>query len=105
MPRWKYKTSIIDPEKVIPADDIACDETGVCVIKGIPGAHGSLEEIMDKEGQSEWELVQTHNHDGKWLFIWKKDIKEAIASQCPSINSTDGAMGFQFIKDKFLERS
>lgn len=80
MARWKYKTSIIDPEKLIPPDVIACDETGICVIDGIPGNHESLEEIMDKEGQSEWELVETHTHAGKWLFIWKKEIQEAVIS-------------------------
>ncbi|HPQ45537.1 MAG TPA: hypothetical protein PKZ42_15070 [Syntrophales bacterium] len=80
MPRWKYKTSIVDIAKVMPADEIICDKEGICIIAGIPGANESLNEILDKAGESEWELVQTHTHAGKWIFIWKKEIKEAFAS-------------------------
>jgi hypothetical protein len=80
MPRWKYKTSIVDLDAMVPPDSIACDESGACVIDGIPGSLESLKGILDQEGESEWELVQCQSHAGKLLIIWKKEIKEAFAS-------------------------
>ena len=80
MPRWKYKSSIIDLDTVIPPDSIDCDESGACVVDGIPGGLGYFKGILDVEGESEWELVQCQSHGGKLLCIWKKEIKEAFAS-------------------------
>jgi len=80
MARWKYKTSILDIDAVIPHDAILCDEKGTCVVDGIPGGLDALKDILDSEGESEWELVQSQTHGKKLLFIWKKEVKEAFAS-------------------------
>jgi len=80
MARWKYKTSILDIDTVIPSNAISCDETGTCIVDGIPGGLESMKGILDKEGESEWELVQSQTHGGKLLLIWKKEIKEAFVS-------------------------
>ena len=80
MPRWKYKTSILDLDAMIPPDMVSCDETGYCTVDGIPGSIEALKDILDKEGESEWELVQCQSHAGKLLVVWKKEIKEAFAS-------------------------
>jgi hypothetical protein len=80
MARWKYKTSILDLNRVIPTDAILCDESGTCVVNGIPGALDLLKDILDSEGESEWELIQSQTHGGKLLLIWKKEVKEAFAS-------------------------
>jgi len=80
MARWKYKTSIIDVDAVIPTDAISCDETGTCVVSSFPCGLDSFKGILDKEGESEWELLQSQNHGGKLLMIWKKEVKEAFAS-------------------------
>lgn len=80
MPRWRYKTSIVDLERVIPPEAISCDEGGTCIVDGIPGGQEQFEGILDKEGESEWELVQCQTHGGRFLCIWKKEVKEAFAS-------------------------
>ncbi|MBN2567981.1 MAG: hypothetical protein JXB42_00975 [Deltaproteobacteria bacterium] len=80
MARWKYKTTILDIDSVIPRDAILCDEDGTCVVDGIPGGLDALKDILDSEGESEWELVQSQSHDKKLLLIWKKEVKEAFAS-------------------------
>jgi len=80
MPRWKYKTSIVDLDNVIPPEAISCNDTGTCVVDGIPGGEDPFKGILDKEGESEWELVQCQTHGGKLLCIWKKEVKEAFAS-------------------------
>jgi len=58
-----------------PANDV-----GVCIVDGIPGDQDSFKGILDKEGESEWELAQCQAHGGKLLCIWKKEVKEAFAS-------------------------
>ncbi|HAR98841.1 MAG TPA: hypothetical protein DCS11_08125 [Syntrophus sp. (in: bacteria)] len=81
MPRWTYKTNIIDLDQVIPPDKVQCDLTGDCIVTDLQG--GGLphfKEMLDKEGAREWELVQCQYHGGKLLCIWKKEIKEAFAS-------------------------
>ncbi len=80
MARWKYKTSILDLDAVIPPGAILCDESGTCVVDGIPGGLEALKGILDSEGESEWELVQSQTHGEKLLLIWKKEVKEAFAS-------------------------
>jgi hypothetical protein len=80
MARWKYKTSIIDLDRLIPPEAISCNETGTCVIDGIPGSQDNFKGILDKEGESEWELIQCQPHGKKLLCIWKKEVKEAFAS-------------------------
>ncbi len=80
MPRWKYKTNIIDLDRVIPPEAISCNDTGACIVDGIPGGQDQLKEILDKEGGNEWELIQCQTHGGKLLCIWKKEFKEAFAS-------------------------
>lgn len=80
MARWKYKTSIIDIDHIIPPEAIACNDKGTCVIDGIPGSQDYFKGILDKEGESEWELIQSQHHGGKLLCIWKKEVKEAFAS-------------------------
>jgi hypothetical protein len=81
MARWKYKTSILDIDAVIPPKAISCDKSGSCVVvDGIPGGLAALKEILDGEGESEWELVQSQKHGEKLLLIWKKEVKEAFAS-------------------------
>jgi hypothetical protein len=80
MARWKYKTSILDIDAVIPPEAIDCDKSGACVVDGIPGGLDALKDILDGEGESEWELVQSQKHGAKLLFIWKKEVKEAFAS-------------------------
>ncbi len=80
MARWKYKTSIIDIDHIIPPEAIACNDKGTCVIDGIPGSQDYFNGILDKEGESEWELIQCQHHGGKLLCIWKKEVKEAFAS-------------------------
>ena len=80
MPRWKYKTNIIDLDTVVPPEFIECDEKGSCEIKGLPGGLENFKGILDQEGESEWELIQCHNHGGKLLCIWKKEVKEAFVS-------------------------
>ncbi len=81
MARWKYRTSIVDLDAVIPPSEIECAETGVCIVHELPGAGlDKMEELLDQEGENEWELVQCQSHGGKLLCIWKKEIKEAFAS-------------------------
>jgi hypothetical protein len=80
MPRWKYKTSILDLNTVVPPEFIECDEKGSCEVKGLPGGLDRFKGILDHEGESEWELVQCQDHSGKLLCIWKKEIKEAFVS-------------------------
>jgi hypothetical protein len=80
MARWKYKTSIVDLARLIPPEAISCDDTGTCVIDGIPGSEDYFKGILDKEGESEWELIQAQPHGEKLLFIWKKKVAEAFAS-------------------------
>lgn len=80
MARWKYKTSILDLGAVIPLEAISCEKNGTCVVNGIPGGLEALKEILDGEGESEWELVQSLKHGEKLLLIWKKEVKEAFAS-------------------------
>ncbi|MBN1830250.1 MAG: hypothetical protein JW884_14050 [Deltaproteobacteria bacterium] len=81
MAKWKYKTSIIDLNAVIPPEKIACVETGMCMIDNVPGAGlDTLESLLDTEGKDEWELVQCQPHGGKLLCVWKKEQKEAFAS-------------------------
>jgi len=80
MARWKYKTTILDVDAVIPPKAISCDASGVCVLDGIPGGLTALKEILDGEGESEWELVQSLKHGERLLLIWKKEVKEAFAS-------------------------
>jgi hypothetical protein len=80
MARWKYKTSIIDLERLIPPEAISCDITGTCTIDGIPGSEDNFKGILDKEGESEWELIQSQPHGKKLLLIWKKKVAEAFAS-------------------------
>ena len=80
MARWKYKTSILDIDAVIPPEAISCDKSGACVVDGIPGGLDALKDILDSVGESEWELVQSQKHGDKLLFIWKKEVKEAFAS-------------------------
>ena len=81
MPRWTYKTNIIDLDQVIPPDKVQCDLKGDCIVTDLQG--GGLphfKEMLDKEGEGEWELVQCQYRGGKLLCIWKKEIKEAFAS-------------------------
>ena len=80
MARWKYKTSIIDLARLIPPEAISCNETGTCIIDGIPGSEDKFKGILDQEGESEWELIQCQPHGKKLLFIWKKKVAEAFAS-------------------------
>ncbi|MBW2674316.1 MAG: hypothetical protein JRD89_13045 [Deltaproteobacteria bacterium] len=80
MPRWKYKTSIVDLDSVVPPESISCNDVGVCIVDGIPGDQDSFKGILDKEVESEWELAQCQAHGGKLLCIWKKEAKEAFAS-------------------------
>jgi hypothetical protein len=80
MARWKYKTTILDIEAVIPPRAISCDKSGACVVDGIPGGLSALKDILDGEGESEWELVQSQAYGEKLLLIWKKEVKEAFAS-------------------------
>jgi len=80
MARWKYKTSILDVNTVIPPNAILCDDSGNCVVDGIPGGLDVLKDILDGEGESEWELVQSQTYGDKLLLIWKKEVKEAFAS-------------------------
>jgi len=80
MPKWAYKTTIINLEVIAPAEFIACDEKGSCEVKGLPGGLNHFKGVLDKEGESEWELVQVEKHDDKMLLIWKKEIKEAFVS-------------------------
>ena len=54
MPRWKYKTSIVDLDSVVPAEAISCNDTGTCIVDGIPGGQDQFKGIRDKEGDSEW---------------------------------------------------
>ncbi|MCK9197682.1 MAG: hypothetical protein M0P16_11955 [Syntrophales bacterium] len=81
MPRWTYKTNIIDLDQVVPPEAIECDLTGDCMVNDLQGkglAH--FKGMLDKEGESEWELVQCQYHGAKLLCIWKKEVKEAFAS-------------------------
>jgi len=81
MPRWTYKTNIIDLDKIIPPDKVECDLSRDCIVTDLQGgglAH--FKQMLDKEGDSEWELVQAEYRDGKLLCIWKKEIKEAFVS-------------------------
>lgn len=80
MARWKYKTSIIDLDRLIPPEAISCNDTGTCVVDGIPGSQDYFRGILDKEGESEWELIQCQPHGQKLLCIWKKKVAEAFAS-------------------------
>ena len=81
MARWKYRTSILDLNAIIPPDKIECVETGTCMVDDLPGSGiDVMEGLLDKEGDQEWELVQCQIHGGKMLCIWKKEIKEAFAS-------------------------
>ncbi len=80
MARWKYKTSIVDLDSIIPPEAISCNDVGNCIVDGIPGGQEQFKGILDKEGESEWELIQCQTHGGKFLCIWKKEVKEAFAS-------------------------
>jgi hypothetical protein len=80
MSRWKYKTIIVDIEAMVPPEFIECDEKGYCEVTGLPGGLDHFKGILDKEGESEWELIQVQNHAGKLLCIWKKEVKEAFVS-------------------------
>ena len=64
MARWKYKTSILDINTVIPPNAILCDESGNCVVDGIPGGLETLKDI--------WELAKANGMnvhcDGARLF-------------------------------------
>ena len=80
MSRWAYKTTIVDMERIAPPEFIECNEKGSCEVKGLPGGLNHFKGVLDKEGESEWELVQVEKHDGKMLCIWKKEIKEAFVS-------------------------
>ncbi len=81
MARWHYKTNIIDLDKVVPPEAIECDLTGSCLVSDLQGKGlGHFQGMLDKEGESEWELVQCQYHGGKLLCIWKKEVKEAFAS-------------------------
>lgn len=35
MPQWTYKTSIIDPDQVIPPDKVQCDLSENCIVKDL----------------------------------------------------------------------
>ncbi|MBW2631273.1 MAG: hypothetical protein JRC90_05845 [Deltaproteobacteria bacterium] len=80
MARWKYKSNIIDLTAVLPPEFIECDEKGYCEVIGLPGGLDRFKGILDKEGESEWELVQCHTYSNKLLCIWKKEVKEAFVS-------------------------
>jgi hypothetical protein len=81
MAKWKYKTSIVDLNAIIPPNAIECAETGVCMVEDLPGSGlDHLEDLLDKEGKNEWELVQCQTHGGKLLCMWKKEIKETFVS-------------------------
>ncbi len=80
MPRWKYKTTIVNLERIAPPEFIECDEKGSCEVTGLPGGLNNFKGVLDKEGESEWELVQVQKHDGKILCFWKKEVKEVFVS-------------------------
>ncbi|MFH1080075.1 MAG: hypothetical protein V1766_07410 [Pseudomonadota bacterium] len=72
---------MIDLDKIVPPEAVECDLTGDCIVTDLQG--GGLvhfKEMLNKEGESEWELVQYQYHGGKLLLIWKKEIKEAFVS-------------------------
>jgi len=82
MPRWTYKTNLIDLDKIIPPDKVKCDLTGDCIVTDLQEGQGLtyFKQMLDKEGEGEWELVQAEYRGGKLLCIWKKEIKEAFVS-------------------------
>jgi hypothetical protein len=80
MPRWKYKTTIIDLDAIVPTEFIECDEKGFCEVTGLPGGLSHFKGVLDTEGESEWELIQVQDHGGKLLCFWKKEVKEAFVS-------------------------
>ncbi len=80
MPRWKYKTTMVDLNAIVPPEFIECDKKGFCEIKGLPGGLNHFKGVLDQEGESEWELVQVQNHGGKLLCFWKREVKEAFVS-------------------------
>jgi len=80
MPRWKYKTTIIDLNAIVPPEFIECDEKGFCEVTGLPGGLDHFKGILDAEGESEWELIQVQEREGKLLCIWKREVKEAFVS-------------------------
>ena len=71
MARWKYKTSIIDLDRLIPPEAISCDDSGTCVIDGIPGSEDHLKGILANGGEREWEKA---SEPRKWLYQTPEDI-------------------------------
>jgi len=82
MPRWTYKTNLVDLDKIIPAEKVQCDLKGDCFVTDLQEGQGQpyFKQMLDNEGQGEWELVQAEYHGGKLLLIWKKEIKEVFVS-------------------------
>ena len=80
MTRWRYKTSrhsVGDmpsgPERVIE-----CDNKGDCLVHDLKEKKmGSLENILNAEGEKGWELVQCHYHAEELFCLWKKQEEEA----------------------------
>ncbi len=74
MAKWKYKTTIVDLDAVLPP------EMAEAAMRRAGGSLDALEKTFDEEGEHEWELIQAKEHGGKLLCVWKKEMKETFAS-------------------------
>ncbi len=74
MAKWKYKTTIVDLDAILPP------EMAEANARRAGGSLEVLEKTFDEEGEHEWELIQAKEHGGKLLCVWKKEIKETFVS-------------------------
>lgn len=80
MAKWKYRTSIIDLDEIIPPERLEGVTAGDYVTHKEGSPLDELQRILDEEGDKEWELIQCRSHGSKLLCIWKRQIKETFVS-------------------------
>ena len=80
MARWEHKATLHNLSDMFGEGQrsIECDAKGQCLVHDLPDRSLEiLKRVLDEQGETGWELVQCHYHDGELLCLWKKEAEVA----------------------------
>ena len=69
MAKWEYR---LTRDRVEPREPvIECDRKGICIVH--EPSEGELLQILNREGEDGWELVELGYHQGEIVGVWKRE--------------------------------
>ena len=82
---WKYRVTIHSADDILaladqPADaappTVFCNDAGACYFDGGPNPYTrAIEQLLNKTGRDQWELVQVTFRPDQLIGFWKKPVE------------------------------